>query len=82
MLGGDGTVAGNVVTLYHKTTNNKLMKKIEYEVRNLAEEGKIVDYLVEPKYHTGAEIPHEIKIDVRVNNRSITGCPVTIPNVP
>lgn len=73
ILGGDGNLPQNLVTILQTPTNSPLMRGIEQRIYNAVDAGEIVEYSVKPIYRFGAladEAPTALEI-IAVGDRGL-----------
>jgi hypothetical protein len=72
-------VRANIVPLYYNV-NQKLQRRIERDVADLASEGKEIEYVVGAIYGDHPSIPTQITITAKVNGEEIIN--QVIDNIP
>jgi hypothetical protein len=66
-LGGSGTDARNLVTLFQRPANSPVMRGFETAVRRAVERGEVVRYNAQPIYRGAEEIPRAVTLTARGN---------------
>lgn len=77
-LGGSGTDARNLVTLYQNPANSPIMSAIEGHIRRVVEAGNVVDYRATPIYRGSELIPLRIRVHASTHDWAID---LVVPNV-